>query len=347
MQHGFGFISSTRTDQGVIQKVIANKDHDSGVVTTGLALSAHGGLAVGDTLPLPDGNNISNPHMSNRKFIGTAHTICYGSNDVKIKPSKYDGNTSWMDYLSHFEMCALVNMWSEHQKGLYLAESLIGQAQVVFGDLPKEKRQIFSDLVKKCTEERFAPSSQTELYRVHIKERQKGSETLPELASEDTGMFVELSINDVPVKFVVDTGAMLTLVSTRVYDLIPGVYKSHIKSDNYLSLRELQDNIVVRRFDDRELNVVKLQAAIPMSERKQVLQYCHETKYAGHLGMHKTLEKIRRSYYWPGFQSDVREYVAGCDKCARRKTPMKRKRASVRLEEDNGRRQRKRSSLDG
>ncbi|VDI54542.1 Hypothetical predicted protein [Mytilus galloprovincialis] len=111
----------------------------------------------------------------------TAHTVCSGSTDIQIKPSKYDGNTSWFDYLAHFEMCTLVNKWSEHQKGLYLAVSLIEQAQAVLGDLPKEKRQIFSDLVN-ALEERFAPSSQTELYRVQFKElRQKVSETLPGL----------------------------------------------------------------------------------------------------------------------------------------------------------------------
>ncbi|CAC5372801.1 unnamed protein product [Mytilus coruscus] len=99
----------------------------------------------------------------------------------KIKPCKYDGSTPWMDYLSHFEMCALVNNWSENQKGLYLVVSLMGQPQVVLGDLPSEKRQKFSDLVS-ALEERFAPSSQTELYRVQFKERrQKASESLPEL----------------------------------------------------------------------------------------------------------------------------------------------------------------------
>ncbi|CAC5425634.1 USP8 [Mytilus coruscus] len=46
---------------------------------------------------------------------------------------------------------------------------------------------------------------------------------------------------------------------------------------------ELQEDIVVRRFNNLELNVAKLQAVIPMSERKQVLEYCHDTKYAGHL----------------------------------------------------------------
>ncbi|VDI69714.1 Hypothetical predicted protein [Mytilus galloprovincialis] len=57
----------------------------------------------------------------------------------------------------------------------------MGQAQAVLGDLPSEKRQNFSDLVS-ALEERFAPSSQTELYRVQFKERrQKASESLPEL----------------------------------------------------------------------------------------------------------------------------------------------------------------------
>ncbi|CAG2210801.1 unnamed protein product [Mytilus edulis] len=104
---------------------------------------------------------------------------------------------------------------------------------------------------------------------------------------------------------------------------------------------ELQGGIVVRRHDDRERNIVKLQAVIPMSERKQVLEYCHDTECAGHLGIHKTIEKIRQSFYWPGLQSDVRTYVAGCNQCTRRKRPMKRKRASWRLE-DNGRHESKR-----
>ncbi|VDI51010.1 Hypothetical predicted protein [Mytilus galloprovincialis] len=307
-------------------------------------------------------------------------------------------------------------------------------------------------------------------------------------ASGDAGMFVELNIQDVPAKFVVDTRATLTLVSSRVYDLIYDLCRPHLSetssqiksvSDKYLSLRgkgsfkmdfgkekftseavvtdlqvdgilgldfmkknkclidvsanvlhidnvkvpyvfkvpqnrnadvqrkpcrltsdrqsktdrdcskreqsqvnivtsqmpstkrwltegqrpqynevsgkgysirslwsqfgflEVHGDVVVRRHMDCELNVVKLQAVIPMSERKQVLQCCHETKCSGHLGIHKTIEKIRQSFYWPGLQSDVRTYVAGCNQCSRRKRPMKRKRVSWRLE-DNGRHESKR-----
>ncbi|VDI60393.1 Hypothetical predicted protein [Mytilus galloprovincialis] len=97
---------------------------------------------------------------------------------------------------------------------------------------------------------------------------------------------------------------------------------------------ELQDNIVVRRFDDPDWNVGNLQTVISMSERKPVLKYCHEKSYAGYLGTHQTLNKIRQSFYWPGLQSDVRAYVAGCNQCTRRRRPMKS--ASMRLEEKNG-----------
>ncbi|CAG2248250.1 unnamed protein product [Mytilus edulis] len=574
IQHGQGFISS----QGVRPKVFENKEHDSGVVTTGSSLSTPVGLAVGDTLPLPDRDIMTNPQI---------------------------------DYFAHFEMCTIVNMWSEHKKGLYLAVSLIEQAQSVLGDLPKEKRQIFSDLVS-ALEERFAPSSQTELYRVQFKEsRQKVNDTLPGLgqsvrrlsnlayptaplelrdtlakeqfidalvdsemrlrikqsrpkglndairlavdleayntaeskklnsmghlgqtssdertetpdgpdtavsmeqmttwiqtiendllaitkeikdlkfqrkfqprgkinstqsavvsASADAGMFVELNIQDVPAKFVVDTGATLTPHLNEIRSEIKSVSDKYLnprgkgnfildfgqekltseavvadlqvdgilgldflkknkclidvstsilhidnlkfpllfqgiqirnrklcrfisdrrsKTDRECSKREqnqvnivtIQSNdsdlkrvkrwlaegqrphynevsnkgyslrslwsqfgclevhgdVVVRRHMDRELNVVKLQAVIPMSERKQVLQCCHETKCAGHLGIHKTIEKIRQSFYWPGLQSDVRTYVAGSNKCTRNKRPMKRKCASARLEKGNG-----------
>ncbi|CAG2245062.1 unnamed protein product [Mytilus edulis] len=198
------FVSSTPKDQGVRPKDTFIKRNDSGLESRGSLLSRKGDnvkvdlptfnnpnthktvkfsqidLKEGDTLPLPINNSYDRERdkTDKSKYRHTDHTDNFG---VKVKPCKYDGSTSWMDYLSHFEMCALVNNWSENQKGLYLAVSLMGQAQAVLGDLPSEKRQNFSDLVS-ALEERFAPSSQTELYRVQFKERrQRASESLPEL----------------------------------------------------------------------------------------------------------------------------------------------------------------------
>ena len=109
-----------------------------------------------------------------------AHTTSAGTSGVKMKPATFDGSTSWLDYKTHFDMCAELNGWSILQKGLYLAVSLRGHAQGVLGNLPAEDRNNFEKLIKALSE-RFSPESQTELYRAQLKERQwKHGENIPE-----------------------------------------------------------------------------------------------------------------------------------------------------------------------
>lgn len=98
-----------------------------------------------------------------------------------IKPATYDGSGPWLDYHAHFEACADINGWSYATKGLYLAVSLRGNAQGVLGNMPRGTKPDFDSLVQ-ALEDRFAPPSQTELYRVQMRERrQRAGETLPEL----------------------------------------------------------------------------------------------------------------------------------------------------------------------
>ena len=95
------------------------------------------------------------------------------------------------------------------------------------------------------------------------------------------------------------------------------------------SLLVLKDKILYRLWDDEETGLPVHQAIVPSSERRKVLHFCHDSKTAGHLGVHKTISKIRQGYYWPGLQSDVRGYIRGCDTCSRRKSPSKTKRAPM------------------
>ena len=46
---------------------------------------------------------------------------------------------------------------------------------------------------------------------------------------------------------------------------------------------------------------------------------CHNTRYAGHLGVKKTLELIQRDFYWPTVVADVMAYVQTCEECQRNK----------------------------
>ena len=76
------------------------------------------------------------------------------------KPATFDGSTSWIDYRTHFDMCAEINNWTIHQKGLYLGVSLRGLAEGVLGNLPVEDQKDFEAL-SRALSERFSPESQT------------------------------------------------------------------------------------------------------------------------------------------------------------------------------------------
>lgn len=103
---------------------------------------------------------------------------------IKAKPSTYDGLTPWNNHLVHFETCADANNWTEAEKGMQLAISLRGQAQGALSNMPAEDRRNYRKLVK-MLEERFQPSSQTELYRAQLKDRRRrATEPLPELGPE-------------------------------------------------------------------------------------------------------------------------------------------------------------------
>jgi hypothetical protein len=48
-----------------------------------------------------------------------------------------------------------------------------------------------------------------------------------------------------------------------------------------------------------------------------ILVECHDAVYSGHLGIHKTLQKVRSKFYWSGMSDMVKEYVATCPSCQR------------------------------
>jgi hypothetical protein len=57
--------------------------------------------------------------------------------------------------------------------------------------------------------------------------------------------------------------------------------------------------------------------AIPdaLDLRQRCLEMCHDSPYGGHFGIAKTLNLLKRSFWWPGMASDVEHHVRGCVKC--------------------------------
>jgi hypothetical protein len=84
------------------------------------------------------------------------------------------------------------------------------------------------------------------------------------------------------------------------------------------ALLEVKDDLLFRKWTDKEGST--LQAIAPFRKRRLVLNYSHDHKTEGHFGVTKTLCRIRQSFYWPGLQRDVRQYIAGCEVCMKSKS---------------------------
>ena len=68
---------------------------------------------------------------------------------------------------------------------------------------------------------------------------------------------------------------------------------------------------------------------IPAGLVQEVLSEAHDSAWSGHLGIAKTLERVKERFFWPTLASDVTAYVKSCDLCAQRKSPTRPYRASV------------------
>ena len=78
--------------------------------------------------------------------------------------------------------------------------------------------------------------------------------------------------------------------------------------------------------DDKGLLYYQGSAYVPedLAIRQEILRMSHADPQAGHFGPARTIELVRRKYYWPKLLKDVKEYVRGCDVCQRTKAPRHR-----------------------
>ena len=53
--------------------------------------------------------------------------------------------------------------------------------------------------------------------------------------------------------------------------------------------------------------------------KRQIMRELHEVPYAGHLGYHKTMKNIQKTFYWPEHTLDIRDFVMGCPVCQQEK----------------------------
>ena len=98
---------------------------------------------------------------------------------------------------------------------------------------------------------------------------------------------------------------------------------------NQLSSLHIKNNVLCRKFEPHDGNLLFLQRIVPHSMVPEILTALHSSKTAGHLGTHKVNEKMRQSFYWPGFKEDVKQFIQCCDVCQKKSGPSKTHRHSL------------------
>lgn len=58
---------------------------------------------------------------------------------------------------------------------------------------------------------------------------------------------------------------------------------------------------------------------VPKSQRQHALADCHDAATAAHLGIRKTIHRVKQLYFWPGMITDVTKYVLRCRVCQAQK----------------------------
>ena len=83
----------------------------------------------------------------------------------------------------------------------------------------------------------------------------------------------------------------------------------------------LRDGLLTRRFQQTRNSFPDNSTVIPQSLIPQVLQGVHDCSFAGHLGITRTLDRIRSRVFWPKMRQKVEDYIASCKICSQHDQP--------------------------
>ena len=64
---------------------------------------------------------------------------------------------------------------------------------------------------------------------------------------------------------------------------------------------------------------------VPDRKRQDLIRQFHDSLFAGHLGITRTVFRLLERVYWPGLRRDVQTYIKSCTICIARKSPCPRR----------------------
>ena len=90
---------------------------------------------------------------------------------------------------------------------------------------------------------------------------------------------------------------------------------------SYWEALVLKDGVLYKRWVAPNLKLRIFQLIVPRKRIKEILKEAHDGASSGHFGVNKTLEKIRRRFYWATCKQDVENWCKTCEFCVSKKGP--------------------------
>lgn len=81
-------------------------------------------------------------------------------------------------------------------------------------------------------------------------------------------------------------------------------------------------NQLLVRLINRSDTIPRYAVVVPQSLVQQVLSGVHDNPFMGHLGVTKTVDRLRHRFFWPHMRASVEKYIRECSACAQRKNPI-------------------------
>ncbi|CAC5388204.1 unnamed protein product [Mytilus coruscus] len=92
---------------------------------------------------------------------------------------------------------------------------------------------------------------------------------------------------------------------------------------------ELVDDVLYRKWFRLETDEVSCLVVAPKEMRQKILTLAHDDVSGGHLGITKTVQKVRQQFYWVNLHSDVADWIKSCPFCCASKNPPRKNRAEM------------------
>ena len=79
---------------------------------------------------------------------------------------------------------------------------------------------------------------------------------------------------------------------------------------------EIHDDVLYRKWTPKCQSLERLQYVTPSKLKNEIFRQVHDSRLGGHLGINRTLMKIRQRFYWPRCKTDVIRWCRECAICA-------------------------------